>query len=164
MANSPKPQIEEIVSRESLSPEELKDLESAAAARLNGYAPYTGFHVGAAIRSNNGEVVTGHNFETIVHAGVHAETAALGQTTVEGRIAGIKTVTVVGGPESQPDFSEPVLCCGACRQMLLEIIGESDDPLIIAAGIKGDVLKVKLKDLVPLPFYPGSIAKKYPQG
>lgn len=159
MSITENPQIGERISRESLSEEERQDLALAGMIRLNAHAPYTGFHVGAVIRTNNGQTYTGHNFENIIYNGVHAEAAALGQTTPEGLKSGIKTVTYVGGPGNDPDYSEPTICCGQCRQMLLEVVRTEDDPTVIAAGVRGDVMKVKLKALMPLPFYPAAIAK-----
>lgn len=61
-----------------LSSEDLELVQAAHAAALRAYAPYSNFHVGAALRTSDGRVVTGNNQENASFpAGTCAERTAL---------------------------------------------------------------------------------------
>ena len=51
------------LSYDELSPEELELVNTAREASHRAYAPYSKFHVGAAVRLDNGVVVPGSNQE-----------------------------------------------------------------------------------------------------
>jgi cytidine deaminase len=91
----------------------MTDGELLAAAKETAdraYAPYSGFHVGAAVLARNGRVVTGVNVENASYPlGVCAERAALSRAVVEGiRPGGVEAIAITASP------------CGGCRQWLLE--------------------------------------------
>ena len=95
--------------------------ERASAVRQNAHAPYSRFHVGAALRTEDGHVFAGANVENASFPeGWCAETSALGQMISAGlepasrRIAAITVVAdrVDGGIVCTP--------CGGCRQRLKE--------------------------------------------
>jgi homotetrameric cytidine deaminase len=91
-------------------------LEQARQAAQNSYSPYSGFRVGAALRLNNGQVVTGTNVENVSYglticAERSALVAAVSQFGPEIRIEAIAVANLNNAP------SPP---CGACRQMLAE--------------------------------------------
>tara|TARA_B100000686_G_scaffold297343_1_gene329558 strand:- start:162 stop:554 length:393 start_codon:yes stop_codon:yes gene_type:complete len=101
------------------------------------YAPYSLFHVGAAIRAEDGRVITGVNVENASYSlGICAERAALSQAVSMGvRPGDIEAVAVTAPP------------CGGCRQWLLEfrvgrIIFESD----------GDIEVRSASELLPWSF------------
>lgn len=145
----------EIVRRKDLSSEESRDLDAAIEARESAYAPYSKFLVGASIRSNSGEVVTGWNAENIVHHSLHAEENAIGNLSAAAREAGIKRVVIVGGLlVGNHSYTSP---CGGCRQKLMEFAGKDTD--IIMSGTDGDMVKVKLQDLLPFGFFPAEVKK-----
>ncbi|MGL5831060.1 MAG: cytidine deaminase [Candidatus Altimarinota bacterium] len=146
------------LAREELSQPELNDLETATLARLNAHAPYSNFKVGATIRTNDDQVFEGWNVENIVYDGLHAEENALGRIPTISREQGLKSIIVVGGPH-QTDSEEIVTPCGACRQKLLEFIRVEDNPSVIMGGIRGRIIKVNLRDLLPFGFSPESIKK-----
>ena len=85
-------------------------LERAQAAAADAYAPYSGFHVGAALLLRDGGVVTGVNVENASYPlGMCAERVALARAVAEGAKPGdIEAVAVTASP------------CGGCRQWLLE--------------------------------------------
>jgi cytidine deaminase len=89
-------------------------LELAREAASGAYAPYSGFHVGAAVLARDGRVVTGANVENSSYGlTLCAERAALGRAVAEGiRPGDIEAVAVTASP------------CGGCRQWLLEFAVE----------------------------------------
>lgn len=90
------------------SDEEL--LSEARAVADNAYAPYSGFHVGAALRTRTGKVYTGANVENASYPlGVCAERTVLSCAASDGvRPGDIEAVAITASP------------CGGCRQWLLE--------------------------------------------
>ena len=104
-------------STESAGLEEL--MEQARSAAQNSYSPYSGFHVGAALRLTGGEVVTGTNVENVSYGlTICAERTALVRAVSQyGPEIRIQAVAVANLNEAA---SPP---CGACRQMLSEFTG-----------------------------------------
>ncbi len=87
-------------------------LAKAREAQKNAYAPYSAFHVGAAVLAEDGRVFLGCNVENASYGlGVCAERNAIAATVVGG--ARPVAIAVVGPfPGVSP--------CGACRQVLVE--------------------------------------------
>ena len=83
------------------------DLRAAAtAARLNAYAPYSGFQVGAALSCKSGEVITGCNVENIsLGLTICAERACVATAITRGDRV-FEHLTIVA------DTDEPVVPCG----------------------------------------------------
>ena len=93
-------------------------LDFARQAALNSYAPYSGFRVGAALRLTNGEIVVGTNVENVSYGlTICAERSALVRAVSrfgpEIRIEAVAVANLNDAP------SPP---CGACRQVLAELI------------------------------------------
>src|SRR3954449_8040455 len=98
------------VKDKSMTDEQLLELARAAAAKA--YAPYSNFHVGCAIESTDGEVVTGANMENACYRlGICAEQSALTAAQHRFGLEKIRRIAVVGG-------SGDMVCtpCGGCRQ------------------------------------------------
>ena len=93
----------------------------AVEAMKNAYAPYSGFAVGAAVRLDDGTVVTGANQENLAYpSGLCAERTAVfaaGAQYPDRRITGIAIAGGSGGVLSDI----PVTPCGACRQVMSEM-------------------------------------------
>jgi cytidine deaminase len=85
-------------------------LASADAAAKQAYAPYSGYHVGAAVRTNDGKEFTGVNVENAAYPlGVCAEKSAIVAAATAGyRPGDIAAIAINGSP------------CGGCRQWLHE--------------------------------------------
>ena len=85
-------------------------VEAAERAAGNAYAPYSRFHVGAALLLRDGRVVTGVNVESASYPlGICAERGALARAVAEGVKPGdVEALGVTASP------------CGGCRQWLLE--------------------------------------------
>ena len=117
----------------------------AKAARDNAHAPYSGFRVGACLRSGDGRLFAGCNVENISYPeGQCAETSALGALVVAGGCEVTEVVILAEGER---------LCtpCGGCRQRLAEFAGAAT-PVHIA-GPEGLRRSFTLGELLPEAFF-----------
>ena len=97
----------------------------AREAMAHAYAPYSRFHVGAAIEADDGRIFVGCNVENASYGlTICAERMAVGAAVVAGarRFRRVVVTTAVEPPASP---------CGACRQLLLEFGADME---IISAG------------------------------
>lgn len=119
----------------------------AVAARARAYAPYSNYHVGAALLAESGIVYDGVNVENAVYpAGICAERTALVKAVSEGerKFRAIAIATKDGGSP-----------CGVCRQMLSEF---GLDLIVLIADGDGEVaLEATLRDLLPRAFGPHNL-------
>ncbi|MEW5743045.1 MAG: cytidine deaminase [Myxococcota bacterium] len=94
-------------------PDWQKLFDAAEAARRRAHAPYSKFHVGAAILCDDGSIVSGCNVENASYGlTVCAERNAVGAMVLNARKP--KAVAIV------VDSKEPTPPCGMCRQVLAE--------------------------------------------
>ena len=132
----------------------------AREAARYAYAPYSGFAVGAALRTAGGEIVTGANLENASYGlSLCAETVALGTANARGLLAEVVEVAVVGGTIGGAGTA-PVRPCGRCRQMLNEATQLGGRDLAIhCSGLTGGVREThRLSALLPLAFGPADLA------
>ena len=121
-------------------------LQAARAARLNAYAPYSKFLVGAAVLDEQGQVHAGCNVENAAYPqGVCAEAAALSAMVLAGGRRATALLVVGEGPSW-------VTPCGGCRQKLREFAAP-DTPVLVADG-QGVQLRFTLDELLPHSFGP----------
>lgn len=128
-----------------ISAEERKLLLSKAQAALaNAYAPYSKFHVGAAILTESGNVYTGCNVENGSYGLTNCaeRTAIFSAVTAEGAQLRLRAVAVWTDPAC------PCSPCGACRQVILEF---GRNALVLFQG-KDGVEEVRASDLLPHGF------------
>jgi homotetrameric cytidine deaminase len=124
------------------SPEAL--LRAAEAAMRAAYAPYSGFRVGAALRSADGGIYTGANVENAAYPqGQCAEASALGALVADGE----RKLTAAAIVAERVDFCPP---CGGCRQRLAELAGP--DTRIHLGRPAGPRRTVTLGELLPMAF------------
>ncbi len=105
---------------------ELSEIESelvkvAQEKTYNSYAPYSNFHVGAAILLDNGEIISGANQENVAFpSGLCAERTAAFYAHAKYPEAKFEAVAIAArGTDGEP-LNEPIPPCGACRQSLLQ--------------------------------------------
>jgi len=122
-------------------------LETAKKARLNAYAPYSKYRVGAALLAKNGKVYVGCNVENASFGATNcAERTALFSAIADG-IHDFEAIAVVGGLGETLDNA--ILPCGICVQVLSEFCTK-DFPVILANGESFRVLT--LGELFPHAF------------
>lgn len=112
--------------------------------KKNAYAPYSNFHVGAALIGNSGKVYTGVNVEnSSFGATICAERTAIAKAISEGE-SQIKAIAISSDSE---DYTYP---CGICRQVIIEFAAE--DLVIICSNNKGEYKVFSLEDMLPNTF------------
>ena len=89
-------------------------IELAWQTRDRAYAPYSSFHVGAAVQDAQGNIFTGCNVENLSFGlTICAERAAIA-TAIAAGSRDLRRIVVVA------DTDTPVSPCGACRQVMAE--------------------------------------------
>ena len=141
-----------------MTEEVLVALARAAAAKA--YAPYSRFHVGCAVESSDGEVVTGANMENACYRlGVCAEQSALTAAQHKFGLAKVARIAVVGG-------TGDVVCtpCGGCRQAILEAAQLSgiDVEILCASGDGSAIDRYTIGELIPHGFGPANLEDTTP--
>lgn len=118
--------------------------ESAKAARQNAHAPYSGFHVGAAILTSDDAIFSGCNVENAAYPlGQCAEATAIG-TMVASGAKRIKAIVIASPNES--------LCfpCGGCRQKMAEFADDKTPVILVTDNGQRETFTVG--DLLPHAF------------
>lgn len=122
-----------------------KLIRAAAVAREKAVAPYSKFHVGAALLAASGEIITGANVES----------ASYGLTCCAERVALFKALT-----DGKRDFTaiavvarsdEGAAPCGACRQLLAEYAPNAKVFMADSAAID-KVREFSVRKLLPSAF------------
>lgn len=118
-------------------------IAAATAVRENAYAPFSEFKVGAALETEDGEIIVGSNVESASYGlTVCAERVAVWNAISHGKRK-IKKIAVVADTE---DLTPP---CGVCRQIIWEFGGNIP---VVFANLHGKVETVEMKDLLPRAF------------
>ena len=125
-------------------------LRLAQRMMLRAHAPYSKFHVGAALRAEDGSIHGGCNVENAAYPqGLCAEAGAIAALVASGHRRILECVVVGPGPEV-------ITPCGGCRQKLREFA--ADDVPIHLCGPDGLHRTVTLGQLLPMSFGPHHIA------
>ncbi|MGZ5564074.1 MAG: cytidine deaminase [Chthoniobacterales bacterium] len=115
-------------------------LTNAEHARKKAYAPYSNFQVGAALLTESGAQFAGCNVENLSFGlTMCAERVAVGSAVSSGDTK-FKLLALVS------DSNEPVVPCGACRQVLAEF---NPSLRIISRNLQGRVAEFELATLLP---------------
>lgn len=144
-----------LLPQEALELDEQQLLDAAFEATQKAYAPYSDFHVGAAVLLKNGEVYLGNNQENRAYpSGMCAERSVLYYIGALGKGAEIAKIAIRARCPHAPVL-HPITPCGSCRQAMLEYEELSKGNIVILMkGESGDVLRVEgVRDtLMPFSF------------
>lgn len=123
-----------------------KLIQKAIEGRSHAYTPYSKFKVGAALLLKNGQYITGCNVENISYGLTNcAERTTLFKMVSEGYTKeDVVAMAIVA------DTALPVSPCGACRQVMAELL-EKDTPIYLA-NIHLDYRKTSVEELLPYSF------------
>ena len=125
-------------------------LHAAQRAMLHAHAPYSKFHVGAALRAEDGSIHAGCNVENAAYPqGTCAEAGAIAALVASGRKRILECLVIGPGPET-------ITPCGGCRQKLREFA--ADDTPIHLCGPDGLHRTMTLGQLLPLSFGPHHVS------
>ena len=138
-------------------------VEAARAAALRAYAPYSKFHVGCAIESTDGEIVTGANMENACYRlGVCAEQSALTAAQAAFGLDKVARIVVAGGRIAGGALAGDAVVtpCGGCRQAILEAaqLSGRDIEIHCASGDGATVERHRIGELIPHGFGPANLA------
>ena len=142
------------LTHDELSPIEQELERRALEAATRAYAPYSHFHVGAAVLLANGEIVTGSNQENAAYpSGLCAERTALFYAKANYPQEKILKIAICGDDANTPQ-GEITTPCGNCRQALLEYECTQGSPIVVlCASTQGNILEIgSIKDLLPFCF------------
>ena len=127
-------------------------VDLAKEATKASYAPYSNFHVGAALLLNNGVIIKGANQENAAFAGTCGERSACYNAGANYPGVPIKKLAIASF--TRGDFVElPTAPCGVCRQALLEFETQANQPIEVILVGKEKIYNVdSIKSLLPLAF------------
>ncbi|MDR1585290.1 MAG: cytidine deaminase [Prevotellaceae bacterium] len=119
----------------------------------NAYAPYSGFHVGAAVLLENGEIFAGNNQENSAYpSSLCAERVAMFYANARRPDVPASAIAIAAFAKGR-FVDEPVTPCGSCRQVLLETeIRFNRNIKVLLYGEKEIYMIDSIKDLLPLSF------------
>ncbi len=121
-------------------------IDAARAVMARAHAPYSGFHVGAALRADDGSIHVGANVENAAYPqGQCAEASAIGALVAAGRRRIVEAAVISSGD---------AVCvpCGGCRQRLREFM-DLDGTIHLCSGA-GAREEATLATLLPRSFGP----------
>ena len=136
-----------------LTPEDRELVDKAMQMTEASYAPYSNFHVGAALRLENGVIVGGCNQENAVYpAGLCAERVAVFSSQAQYPNTKILSLAIAA-KNAQGFMNNPISPCGSCRQVMIEMEQRYKRTIkIYLYGTKGTYVINSIKDLMPLSF------------
>ncbi len=125
---------------------ELKLIDEAILGRKRSYSPYSKFKVGAAILLKNGSFIHGCNIENVSYGLSNcAERTALFKMVSEGYSKeDVVAMAIVA------DTTLPVSPCGACRQVMAELLKK--ETKVILANMKKEYKMITVEELLPYSF------------
>ena len=126
---------------DEISDEQLISMAKEAAKKA--YVPYSHFHVGSAVLSEDNYVYTGCNIENSSYGATNcAERTAIFKCVSDQKTR-IKKIAIAS------DSNEFTWPCGICRQVMTEFMDENG--IIVVTNDK-EIREYKLSDLMPESF------------
>ncbi len=147
-----------IYSFEELDAPKQNLINKAKEQVVKAYAPYSGFHVGAAIELENAEIFAGNNQENSAYpSGLCAERVAMFYANAQYPDVPVKTIAIAAYTNGK-FLEQPVTPCGSCRQVLLETeMRFEKDISILLYGTNEIYLIENVRQLLPLCFEKSSL-------
>lgn len=147
-------EYEEFNNINSLSENDRLLINAAHQSAEKAYAPYSKYHVGAAVLLDNNEIVVGNNQENAAYpSGQCAErvTAFYASAIHPNKTMKAMAITAIS---NDSDLSMPPFPCGSCRQVLAEYESRQHHPIrIILCAQNGHVIIFNsIQDLLPWAF------------
>lgn len=138
---------------EDLSDVERKTVVAACKATKNSYAPYSHFHVGAAVMLDNGKTIIGANQENAAFpSGLCAERTAVFAAQANYPDQPIK-ILAIAASDKEGLRDKPVTPCGSCRQVILEVEDRYKKPIEVLLYGRSGIYRFKsIKNLLPFSF------------
>lgn len=135
-------------------------IEKAKEQVEKAYAPYSGFHVGAAVELANGKIFAGSNQENSAYpSGLCAERVAMFYANSQYPDVAVNTIAIAAHTNGA-FLKDPVTPCGSCRQVLLESETRFEkDITVILYGTEQIYVIDNVKQLLPLCFEKSSLHK-----
>lgn len=139
---------------EDLSAEDRSLIEQAIEGTNRSYAPYSHFHVGAALRLKNGKTFIGCNQENAAFpAGICAERSAIFAAGAECPDQPVVALAITARNRDGQLIEEPASPCGPCRQVIIETETRFKHPVrILLYGTKRTFIVDGISALMPLSF------------
>ena len=150
--------VEEYNSVDELREGDRELVQAAREASKNAYAPYSKFHVGAALRLKNEMIIKGNNQENASYTtGLCAERVALFYANAS--FPGVPvTALAVTAENSHGLIASPVKPCGSCRQVMIETESRFQQPIRIILDGKSKIQIFEgVENLLPFAFKPDSL-------
>ena len=143
----------EYTNKSEMPAEEAALLARAEEMTASSYAPYSNFHVGAAVLMSNGEVFGGSNQENAAFpSGLCAERTAIYYASAQCPDEAVVAVAIAAEYKGEPTEEVPSPC-GACRQAMAQYETKSGRPIKVILGSRDRVLVFSsVADLLPLSF------------
>lgn len=137
-----------------LSADEQTLADAALEATHRSYAPYSHFHVGAAILLANGIIVTGTNQENVAYpSGLCAERTALFYANSQYPDVPVVALAIAACNAEGIANHTPISPCGACRQVMVETERRFAHPMrILLCGAEEVYVIDNATSLLPLSF------------
>lgn len=146
---------------DELEKDDQELLKAAEESVSKAYAPYSKYYVGAAVRLENGEIISGCNQENVAYpSGLCAERVAIFYASSKYPEQNILTVAVTA-KAGEFVVETPVAPCGTCRQVMSEYQTKQKTPIkIIMKGETGKIRVVyKVDDILPFMFHAEELKK-----
>lgn len=144
---------DEFESHDQMDKADVELILEARKALDKAHAPYSNFHVGAALLLEDGTILSGANFENAAYTMcLCAERMALASAASLHPGAVVKKIAITVRNTANP-VKEPASPCGACRQVMVEVEQKQDNNMVVfLQGESGPIYKLESAKVL-LPFY-----------
>ena len=147
-----------ILSFNELNPTQKALIDKAKEQVGKAYAPYSNFHVGAAVELENGEIFAGSNQENSAYpSGLCAERVAMFYANAQFPDVAVKTIAIAAFTNGN-FLPEPITPCGSCRQVLLESEMRFEKNITVLLYGTNNIFQLEnIRQLLPLCFEKSSL-------